>query len=97
MQPPADASHGIQVHRKYLTADGKEISHNTVRSGDLVLVEITLQSSVPEAGLAVEDLLPAGLEIENARLSTSAKESDAVDDGDRNTPALYWRADGRAG
>jgi uncharacterized protein YfaS (alpha-2-macroglobulin family) len=86
LQAPADASHGIQVRRRYLTPDGKELSHNTARSGDLVLVEITLQSSVPETGLAVEDLLPAGLEIENARLSTSAKESDAVDDRDRNTP-----------
>jgi len=80
LQPPADASHGIQIHRRYLTPDGGEIPHNTVRSGDLVLVEITLQSSVPETGLAVEDMLPAGLEIENARLSTSAKESDNIDE-----------------
>ena len=60
LQPPADASHGIQIRRRDLTLDGDEIPHNTVRSGDLVLVEITLRSSVPEAGLAIEDMLPAG-------------------------------------
>jgi uncharacterized protein YfaS (alpha-2-macroglobulin family) len=86
MQPPADASHGIQIRRRYLTTEGGEIPNNTVRSGDLVLVEITLQSSVPETGLAIEDMLPAGLEIENARLSTSAKESDTVDDRGDKTP-----------
>jgi uncharacterized protein YfaS (alpha-2-macroglobulin family) len=86
LQPPADASHGIEIHRRYLTPEGREISHNTIRSGDLVLVEITLRSSVPETGLAIEDMLPAGLEIENARLSTSAKKSDQVEDNTRDLP-----------
>ncbi len=76
MLPPADASHGISIRRRYLTLDGNEIPRNTVRSGDLVLVEITLRSLVPEAGLAIEDMLPAGLEIENAQLATSAKMAD---------------------
>jgi len=73
---PADASHGISIKRRYLTMDGKEIPHNVIRTGDLVLVELTLKSSVPEHGLAIEDMLPAGLEIENAHLSTAAKEED---------------------
>ena len=86
LQPPADASHGIQIHRRYLTPDGNEIPRNTVRSGDLVLVEITLQSSAAESGLAIEDMLPAGLEIENARLSTSAKKSNQVEQKPEEVP-----------
>ena len=81
LRPPADASHGIAIHRRYLTLDGRELPHNTVRSGDLVLVEITLQSSVPQSGLAIEDMLPAGLEIENSQLATSTKAADVTDQG----------------
>jgi uncharacterized protein YfaS (alpha-2-macroglobulin family) len=69
--------------------DGNEIPHNTIRSGDLVLVELTLKSSVPEHGLAIEDLLPAGLEIENAHLATASKtENNTMDAADpaRNLP-----------
>jgi alpha-2-macroglobulin len=86
---PADASHGISITRRYLTIDGNEIPHNIIRSGDLVLVELTLKSSVPENGLAIEDMLPAGLEIENAHLATSAKEennSNVTTDGDKGLP-----------
>jgi uncharacterized protein YfaS (alpha-2-macroglobulin family) len=75
MSPPNDAEHGIKIHRRYLKLDGTEI-HGTVRSGDLVRVELTLESPPDQPNLVIEDLLPAGLEVENPRLETTAKDSD---------------------
>jgi uncharacterized protein YfaS (alpha-2-macroglobulin family) len=73
MQPPADQSHGLKIHRRYLTLDNHEIT-GPVHSGDLVRVEITIEAPPQQANLVIEDLLPAGLEIENPRLETAAKD-----------------------
>ncbi|MBC3784870.1 alpha-2-macroglobulin family protein [Spirosoma utsteinense] len=66
--PETDA--GLQIRRQYLNRDGKPIA-GTVRQNDLVIVKVTLTS---QTGLNIEnvvitDLLPAGLEVENPRLS----------------------------
>ncbi|GAB2550732.1 alpha-2-macroglobulin [Spirosoma aerophilum] len=60
---------GLQVRRQYLSREGKPMT--TVRQNDLVVVKVTLSS---KNGLNVEnvvitDLLPAGLEVENPRLT----------------------------
>ena len=60
---------GLRVRREYLNRDGKALTD--VHQNDLVVVKITLVST---NGLAVEnvvitDLLPAGLEVENPRLT----------------------------
>lgn len=62
---------GLQVRRQYLSRDGQPT--NDIRQNDLVVVKLTLVST---NGLNVEnvvmtDLLPAGLEIENPRLTDS--------------------------
>ncbi|GAB3733341.1 alpha-2-macroglobulin family protein [Spirosoma lituiforme] len=62
---------GLQVRRQYLSRDGKPIS--AIRQNDLVVVKITL---ISKSGLTIEnvvvtDLLPAGLEVENPRLTGS--------------------------
>jgi uncharacterized protein YfaS (alpha-2-macroglobulin family) len=72
---PADADNGLKIRRRFLDERGKPIEHNTVRSGDLVQVELSVESSTPLENIVVEDLLPAGLEIENPRLETSAKDT----------------------
>ncbi len=72
---PADADSGMTLRRRFLNEGGKPIDHNTVHSGDLVQVELTLSSDSALANVVIEDLLPAGLEIENPRLETSAKET----------------------
>jgi uncharacterized protein YfaS (alpha-2-macroglobulin family) len=78
MSPPADAEHGLKIHRRYLTLDGQEL-HGTVQTGDLVRVELTIEAPPGEGNLVIEDLLPAGLEVENPRLETAAKDSTEPD------------------
>ena len=61
----------MKVRRNYYDRDGKEISSNTFRQNDLVIVKITLESqySTGVPNVAVTDILPAGFEIENTRLT----------------------------
>jgi uncharacterized protein YfaS (alpha-2-macroglobulin family) len=52
--------------------NGKPANVTSLKQGDLVVVQITLDSSGRSLdNVAIEDLLPAGLEIENANLKTS--------------------------
>jgi uncharacterized protein YfaS (alpha-2-macroglobulin family) len=61
----------LKVRRQFLNRDGRPISPTGIRQNDLVVVKITLQAA-DAAGevqnVAITDLLPAGLEIENPRL-----------------------------
>ena len=67
----AEEDHYLKVRRYFATRDGKTLSQSTFKQNDLVLVVIALQSG-DAAGevknVAITDLLPAGLEIENPRL-----------------------------
>ena len=67
----AEEDHYLKVRRYFATRDGKPLTSTTFRQNDLVLVVIALQSG-DAAGevknVAITDLLPAGLEIENPRL-----------------------------
>ena len=65
----AEEDNGLRVRRDYLTRDGQPMGH--IRQNDLVVVKLTLAST---NGLSIEnvvvtDLLPAGLEVENPRLT----------------------------
>jgi hypothetical protein len=81
MIPPAAADHGMTIRRRLLLENGKPLALNQVHSGDLVQVELSIQSPTPLEHIAIDDLLPAGLEIENPRLATSAAEGDQPRDG----------------
>jgi uncharacterized protein YfaS (alpha-2-macroglobulin family) len=69
-QPAAD--HGMRIRRRLLDERGKPLAADRVRSGDLVQVELSIASETPLEYIAIDDLLPAGLEIENPRLLTTA-------------------------
>lgn len=61
----------LEVSRKYLDSNGNPLDLENLRQGDLVITEITVTAKFPQGrleNLAVVDLLPAGLEIENPRL-----------------------------
>ena len=65
----AEGDNGLRVRREYLNRDGNPLE--TIQQNDLVVVRITLTST---SGLAIDnvvvtDLLPAGLEVENPRLT----------------------------
>ena len=60
---------GLRVRRQYLNRNGQAIS--TFRQNDLIVVKISLVSAngTPVENVVVTDLLPAGFEIENPRLT----------------------------
>ncbi|MFC6226019.1 alpha-2-macroglobulin [Hymenobacter artigasi] len=61
----------LKVRRQFLNRDGVPLGAPVFRQNDLVVVKITLESA-ESAGqvknVAITDLLPAGLEIENPRI-----------------------------
>ncbi|GGG52613.1 alpha-2-macroglobulin [Hymenobacter glacieicola] len=61
----------LQVRRQFLDRNGDPVGSTSFKQNDLVVVKITIQSA-ESAGevknVAITDLLPAGLEIENPRI-----------------------------
>ena len=62
---------GLRVRRHYLDRNGKTVTG--FRQNDLVVVRITLASTrrIDVPNVVVTDLLPAGFEVENPRLTSS--------------------------
>ena len=60
--------HGLTVRREYLRPDGEPV--DILRHGDLVRVRITLATPGWRRNVVIADLLPGGLEVENAQLRT---------------------------
>ncbi|RZL07044.1 MAG: alpha-2-macroglobulin family protein, partial [Hymenobacter sp.] len=64
----------LKVRRQFLTRTGQPVGAAGIKQNDLVVVKLTLQAA-DAAGevknVAVTDLLPAGLEIENPRLGVT--------------------------
>ncbi|RIV22336.1 alpha-2-macroglobulin family protein [Fibrisoma montanum] len=65
----AEEDNGLSVRREFLSRDGKPIG--TFRQNDLVVVKLTLlsQNGLTVDNVVVTDLLPAGFEVENPRLT----------------------------
>jgi len=61
----------IKVRRSYFDRNGKEISSNVFHQNDLVVVRVSIEAQyngeIPN--VAITDMLPAGFEIENTRLT----------------------------
>jgi len=64
---------GLVVRRVFLTKDGKPADLNKVKQGDVLVADITLDPKGEANNLVLEDLLPAGFEVENPRLKTSER------------------------
>ncbi|NOY75840.1 MAG: hypothetical protein GXP32_08625, partial [Kiritimatiellaeota bacterium] len=76
--PPTAVSAGIKISRRYLTPQGEALDPESIPIGSLILAEIAFQASKRLYNVAVSDLLPAGLEIENGRLATRRRGSDRL-------------------
>src|SRR5690554_3066035 len=64
---------GIAVRLEYLDRHGNPLSPENIAQGELVIAEITLTTREDNLeNIALVDLLPAGLEIENPRLESRA-------------------------
>lgn len=63
----------IKVRREFLNRFGGPIVSNTVNQNDLVVVKLTLSSEFNGEikNIALTDILPAGLEIENPRITAT--------------------------
>ncbi len=63
---------GLVVHRRLLDLDAQPRRTTRFGQGDLVVVELTLDAGDAMLdNVAIEELLPSGLEIENANLKTA--------------------------
>ena len=60
---------GLSIRREFLTKDGKPVGQ--LHQNDLVIVKLSLSSTngLPVENVVVTDLLPAGFEIENPRIT----------------------------
>ena len=68
-----NAHHAINVARTFWTLDGEKADLGNVRRGDILFGALTLSADhkIAVSDLVVQDLLPAGLEIERADLAAS--------------------------
>jgi len=66
-----ESDKGVTVRRTLCDTEGNAVDPLGLEQGDLLIVKTTVSSSGSLDNMAIEDLLPAGLEIENARLKTS--------------------------
>lgn len=67
---PEDA--GLAVRREFHDAEGRPLDAVRLKQGTLVVVKLTLDTrGAPLDNLVIEDLLPAGWEVENPALATS--------------------------
>lgn len=70
IQPQPPTQEGFSISRRYYSRTGQEIDPARIRQNDLLVAVISGAASSHEMHQAlVVDLLPAGLEIENARLA----------------------------
>ncbi len=85
--------HDLQVRRHYLNEEGIPINYNEFKQGDLVIAKITVQALYGSLdNVAIVDMLPAGLEIENPRLQ-SRKGVDWISDKNYQPTYLDIRDD----
>ena len=73
VDPPRAGGDGFTIARSYHSLDGQEVSVEQVRQNQRFVVVLSIeQTSDLPAQIIVTDLLPAGLEIDNPRLVSSA-------------------------
>lgn len=71
-QAPKAGGENLSIQRDYLGLDGTPVDIRDLRSGQLVLVHLSVQARERTPDALVVDLLPAGLEPENQNLAHSA-------------------------
>jgi len=78
--PPADDSQ-IDVRRRWFSTDGKPWDGSTLKEGDTLIAELTIEARMDIPDALVTDLLPGGLEVENLNLSGAQQWAGVVIDG----------------
>ncbi|NUM36252.1 MAG: alpha-2-macroglobulin family protein [Candidatus Brocadiae bacterium] len=62
---------GIQIRRFLLDKEGKPLSKNEIRHGEMIFLAIQILGKSTHKNLALEQFLPAGFEAENPRLANT--------------------------
>jgi uncharacterized protein YfaS (alpha-2-macroglobulin family) len=78
--PPAD-DRQIDVRRSWFTTDGKPWDGSTLKEGDTLIAELTIEARMDIPDALVTDLLPGGLEVENLNLTGAQQWAGVVIDG----------------
>jgi uncharacterized protein YfaS (alpha-2-macroglobulin family) len=70
-----EADNYLRVRKTFYDRNGKQYSGNTFKQNDLVVVQITVNTTDNSRvdNVVITDILPAGFEIENPRLSQSSE------------------------
>lgn len=64
----------LQIRREFFNRSGAPVDLNSVKQNSLVIVKLSLRSSVDYLeNVAITDLLPAGFEIENPRITDNTQ------------------------
>ncbi|KAA2286135.1 alpha-2-macroglobulin family protein [Arenimonas fontis] len=80
--PPADDSK-VSVVRRWYRPDGKPWQPGPLREGEVLVVALRVEARENMPDALVEDLLPAGLELENLNLADPAQWAEVSIDGVR--------------
>ncbi|MEZ4826875.1 MAG: alpha-2-macroglobulin [Bacteroidia bacterium] len=89
-----EVDEGMSVRRTYYSRFGNETT--TFSQGDLIVAEISLTGGEQSVeNIAISDLVPAGFEIENPRIGTSADLAWVSEAKDQFTPAYMDVRDDR--
>ena len=89
---PAAHSRGLQVQHVFYDLDGQPLADQQnlqLRSGEQLLVELTVMASADRPHGLVVDLLPAGLEVENQNLNDAYSISNLSVEGVALNELLY--------
>jgi len=71
--PEPAADHGFTLERKYYTLEGDEVDITTAKQNERFVVVLTVTEPQPQfARVALTDYVPAGFEIDNPHLVSSA-------------------------
>ncbi|MGE5552202.1 MAG: MG2 domain-containing protein, partial [Bacteroidota bacterium] len=74
LTPVRTEDNGLTVRREFFDRTGQRVDLNHLKQGDLLVARIYVKTAESDTdNVAIVDLLPAGLEIENPRLASSAK------------------------
>ncbi|MDL2274900.1 alpha-2-macroglobulin family protein [Desulfosarcina sp. OttesenSCG-928-G10] len=69
---PSPVSNQMRIQREFLSLEGQLLDLSKLKSGDMVLVHLTVSAYNRIADGLVVDFLPAGLELENQNLQNAA-------------------------
>jgi uncharacterized protein YfaS (alpha-2-macroglobulin family) len=67
--PAPEGKKGLHIQRRYFDRDGEPLDISQLTEGQFVIARLEVGSDQDRADLLVEDLVPAGLELENPNLA----------------------------